>query len=53
MNIKLLGETIKILPNSLHNFLLNLSYNNLAGNTENLINLGESMKYLPKNLQNF
>lgn len=49
--MKYLAEGIKQLPRNLLNFELNLSYNNLGNNVENMKYLGNGLKQLPSNLK--
>lgn len=42
--MKFLGEGMKQLPDYLQNLILNLSSNNLGGNSQNMKYFGEGMK---------
>lgn len=42
---------MKQLPKNLQTFILDLQYNDLEGNSEQMNWLGEGLKYLPNNLK--
>lgn len=49
--MKVLEELIRLLPQRIKYLYLNLSKNNLGGNSENIKLLGKGMKYLHNNLE--